>query len=156
MRGIVREGEQALRLGKKPSMRRGVLSLLAGVALFCLGLFLHSLPASPASAVPGVTSALAGANVGHVNRVANAPDPVPHGSHPLTPALEFQEPDNGPVNAYLLTMLVFALAYFGASVGWLLMTNARRRQTACCSLFDDRWWLATVPEGPTFLGVFRL
>jgi hypothetical protein len=126
---------------------------LAGVMICCLGLFLHSLPASPASAVP---SALAGANVGHVNRVANAPDPVPHGSYPFTPALELQDTDNGPVNASLLTMLVLALASFGASVGWLLMTNARRRQPACCSLCDDRWWLATVPEGPSLLGVFRL
>jgi hypothetical protein len=135
---------------------QGGLLLLAGVMLCCLGLFLHSLPASPASAVPGVPSALAGANVGHVDREANAPDPVPHGSYPPTPAVEFQEPDNGPVNAYLLTMLVLALASFGASVGWLLMTNARRRQPACCSVVDDRWWLATVAEGPSFLGVFRL
>ena len=124
---------------------------MAGVMICCLGLFLHSLPASPASAVP---SALTGANVEHVNRVTNAPDPVPHGSYPLTPAREFQDTDKGPVNASLLTMLV--LASFGASVGWLLMTNARRRQLACCSLFDDRWWLATVPEGPSLLGVFRL
>jgi hypothetical protein len=129
---------------------------LAGVMICCLGLFLHSLPASPASAVLGVPSALAGANVGHVNRVANAPDPVPDGSYPLTPAVEFQDTDNGPVNAHLLTMLGLALASFGASVGWLLMTNARRRRPACCSVVDDRWWLATVPEGLSFLEVFRL
>ena len=129
---------------------------MAGVMICCLGLFLHSLPASPASAVLGVPSALAGANVGHVNRVANAPDPVPDGSYPLTPAVEFQEPDNGPVNAYLLTMLVLALASFGGSVGWLLMTNARRQGDMCCSLVDDRAWLATVHKGPSFLWVFRL
>jgi hypothetical protein len=129
---------------------------LAGVMICCLGLFLHSLPASPASALPGVPSALAGTNVGHVNRVANTPDPVPHGSYPLTPALEFQDTDNGPVNASLLTMLVLALASFGLSLGWLLMTNARRRQPVCCLLFDDRWRLAAAREGPSFLGVFRL
>jgi hypothetical protein len=134
-----------------------LLLLLVGIMLCCLGVLL-SLPLSApdVSDVPGVSSALAEANVGHVDRVANAPDPVPHGSYPLTPAVEFQEPDNGPVNAYLLTMLVLALSSFGASVGWLLMTNARRRQPACCSVVDDRWWLATVPEGPSFLGVFRL
>jgi hypothetical protein len=131
-----------------------LLLLLVGIMLCCLGVLL-SLPLS-ASDVPGVSSALAEANVGHVDRVANAPDPVPHGTYPLTPAVEFQEPDNGPMNAYLLTMLVLALSSFGASVGWLLMTNARRRQPACCSVVDDHWWLATVPEGPSFLGVFRL
>jgi hypothetical protein len=137
-------------------MRRGDLSLLAGATLFCGGLFLHSLPASLASAVPDVPSALAGANVGHVNRVADAPEPVPHGSYPLTPAVEFQDAGNGPVNAYLLTMLVLALASFRTSVGWLLMTNTRMRQPACCSVVADRWWLATDPEGPSFLGAFRL
>jgi hypothetical protein len=137
-------------------MRRGVLSLLAGVALFCLGLFLHSLPASSTSAVAHVPSSLAGANVGYVNRAANAPEPVPHGSYPITPAAELQDADNGPVNAYLLTMLVLALAPFGEGVGWLLMTNARRRQPACCYVVDDRWWLVTIPKGPSSLGVFRL
>jgi hypothetical protein len=157
MRGTIREGERALHLGKKSRMRRGVLSLLAGLTLLCLGLFLHYLPASPASAVPKVPSALAGAKVGLVNRLADAPEPVPHGSYPLTPAVEFQDAaDNGPVNAYLLTMLVLELASFRASVGWLLMTNTRMHQPACCSVVDDRWWLAAVPEGPSFLGVFRL
>jgi hypothetical protein len=131
---------------------------LAGVMICCLGLFLHFLPVSPASAMPTVPSALAGANVGHVNRVANTPDPVPHGSYPLTltPAVEIQDADIVPVNASLLTMLVLTLASFGASVGWLLMRHARMRQPACCSVDEDRWWSATVPEGPFFLGVFRL
>jgi hypothetical protein len=137
-------------------MRRGVLFLLAGVTLFCLGLFLHSLPTSPASAVLAVPSAPTGANVGHVNRVGDAPEPAPHGSYPLTPAAEFQDTDIGPVNASLLTMLVLAIATFGAGVGWLLMANTRMRQSACCSVVNDRWWLATVPEGPSFLTVFRL
>ena len=122
--------------------------------LCCLGIFL-SLP-EPPSEVPGVSSALAGANVGHVDRGANAPAPLPDGSYPLTPAEVSQEPDELPVNFYLLTMLVLALAYFWASVGWLLQTNARRQGVMCCSLVNDRAWLAAAPEGPSFLGVFRL
>jgi hypothetical protein len=122
--------------------------------LCCLRIFL-SFPA-PTSEVPGVPSALAGANVGHMDRAANAPAPLPDGSYPLTPAEELQEPDKLPVNFYLLTMLVLMLAYFVANVGWLLMTNVRSRQAMCCSLVDDRPWLAVAYEGPSFLGVFRL
>ena len=98
----------------------------------------------------------AGANVGHVDRGANEPAPLPDGSYPLTPAEEPQETDKLPVNFYFLTMLGLALAYFGASVGWVLKTNARRQGVMCCSLVNDRAWLAVAPEGPSFLGVFRL
>jgi ABC-type branched-subunit amino acid transport system permease subunit len=143
-----------LRLAKQPRMQGLILLLLAGVMLCCLGIF-FSLP-TLTSEEPGVPFAVVGTNVGHVDRVASAPAPLPDGSYPLTPAEVPQETDKLPVNFYLLTMLVLALAYFVASVGWLLMTNARRRQPACCSVVDDRWWLATVPEGPSFLGVFRL
>jgi hypothetical protein len=72
------------------------------------------------------------------------------------PAEELQETDAFPVNASVLTMLLQALLYFGASVGWLLMTNARRQGVMCCSLVDYRSWLAVAPEGPSLLGVFRL
>jgi hypothetical protein len=128
------EGEQALRLAKQPRMQGLVLLLLAGVMLCCLGIFL-SLPA-PTSEVPGVPSALAGTNVGHMDRAANAPAPLPNGSYPLTLAEELQETDKLPVNSYLMTTLVLALAYFGASVRWLLMTNARRQRVMCCSLVN--------------------
>ena len=130
------------------------LLLLAGVMLCCLGNFL-SLPA-PTSEVPGVPSALAEANVGHAVGGSNAPPPVPDGSYPLTPAEEPQDTDTPPMNSYHLAMLVLALAYFGASVGWLLMANARRQAVMCCSVFDDRAWLAAAHEGPSFLGVFLL
>jgi hypothetical protein len=133
-------------------MRRVVL-LLAGVMLLCLGNFL-SLPATTASEVldvPDVSSALAGANVGHVDRGANAPAPLPDGSYLLPPAEEVQETDKLPVNAYLLTMLVLANASFGASVVlWLLTTNARR-QRAIYSLGVVRASLTTACEEPSFL-----
>ena len=119
--------------------------------LCCLELLL-SLPSTTSDA----PSALAGVNVGHVDREVVASTPVPGGSYPLAPPEELQETDKLPVNASLLTMLLLALVYFGACVGWLLMTNARRHGVMCCSLVDDRWWLAVTPEGPSLLGVFRL
>jgi hypothetical protein len=152
MRGTLTEGEEALGLGKKPRMRRGVLFLLAGVTLFCLGILLSLL----ATTVCEVPLGGAEANVGHMDRAANAPAPLPDRSYPLTPAEELQELDKLPVSFYLLTMLVLALAYFGASVGWLLMANARRRQAMCCSVVNDRGRLAAAHDGPSFLGVFRL
>jgi hypothetical protein len=125
--------------------------ILAGVLLCCLGLLL-SLPSTTSDA----PSARAGVKVGHMDRGAEASTPVPDGSYPLAPAEELQETDKLPVNASLLTMLLLALVYFGACVGWLLMTNARRHGVMCCSLVDDRSWLAVAPEGPSLLGVFRL
>jgi hypothetical protein len=120
--------------------------------LCCLGIFL-SLPQTTSEA----PSALAGVNVGHnMDRGAGASTTVPDGSYPLATAEDLQETDKGPVKAYLLTMLLLALVYFGACVGWLFMTNARRQGDMCRSLLADRWWLAVVPEGPSLLGVFRL
>jgi hypothetical protein len=133
---------------------QGLILLLAEVMLCCLGIFL-SLPA-PTSEAPGVPSALAGANVGHVDRAANAPTPLPDGSYPLTLAEVPQESDEHPVDFYLLTILQLALAYFVASVGWLLMPNARRQAVMSSSVINDRAWLAAAHKGPSFLGVFRL
>ena len=133
-----------------------LLLLLAGIVLCCLGVLL-SLPltAADVSDVPGVPSALAGANVGHVDRGAKAPAPLPNGSYPLTPAEEPQQTDSHPVNAYLLTMLVLACS-FGSSVLRMLLTNAGRQGAICSWSGDDRAWLAVAHEEPSFLGVFRL
>jgi hypothetical protein len=124
------------------------LFVLAGVMLFCVGVFLLSLPLS----APGVPSALAGE---HVDRAANAPAPLPGGSYPLTLPEEAQEMDSPPVNAYLLTMLVLACS-FGASVLRMLLTNIRRQGAICSWSGHDRRWLYVAYEDPSFLGVFRL
>jgi hypothetical protein len=124
---------------------------LAGVVLFCLGIFLLSLPLS----APHVSSALGGANVEHVERGANAPAPLPDASYPLMPAEEAQQTDSPPVNAYLLTMLLLACS-FGASVLRMLLINARRQGVTCSWIGDNRPWLAVAYEEPSFLGVFRL
>ena len=128
-------------------MRRLVVLPLAGLMLSCLGVFL-SLPAT-GSDVP--SAFVAGADVAHMDRDTNAP--LPDGSYLLTPAEEVQKTDKRPVNVELLTILLLACS-FGASVGWLL-TNARRRG-AICSSGVDLPSLATAPEEPSFLGVFRL
>jgi hypothetical protein len=136
------------------------LLLLAEVVLLCcLGLFLCLLATT--SDVPAVpSSAPAEENVGHVDLGANDPASplVPDGSYLLTPAEEAQETDKDPVNAYLLTMFVLAVAScLGTSVGWLPMTDACRRGTLVCSgVDDDRGWLAAIPENPSLLGVFLL
>jgi hypothetical protein len=133
-----------------------LLLLLAGIMFCCLGVLL-SLPvtAPDVSDVPGVPSALAGANVGHVDRGVGASAPLPDGSYPLTPAEEAQETDRHPVNAYLLTMLLLACS-FGASVLRMLLTNARKQGAICSWSGDDRPWLAVAHREPSFLGVYRL
>jgi hypothetical protein len=133
-------------------VNRFVLLLVsAGIMLCCFGVFLLSLPLT----APHLSSALAGADVEHVDRAANAPAPLGEGSYPLTPAEEAQETDRHPVNAYLLTMLVLAYS-FGASVLRMLLKNARRRGAVCSWSGDDRPWLAVACEEPSLLGVFRL
>jgi len=132
-------------------MNRLVLLVLAGVMLCCLWVFLISLPLTAAH----VFSALAGANVEHVDRGTNAPAPLPpDASYPLMPAEEAQETYRLPVNAHLLTMLVLACS-IGVSVLMMLLTNARREGAICSWSGDDLRWLAVAHEDPSFLGVFR-
>jgi hypothetical protein len=132
-------------------MNRLVLLLLAGVMLCCFGVFSISLPHT----APHVSTALAGANVEHVDRAANAPAPLPDGSYPLTPAEEVQEADRHPVNAYLLTMQVLACS-FGTSVLMVALTNSWRQGAICSWMGDDRGWLAVTHDERSLLGVFRL
>jgi hypothetical protein len=118
--------------------------------LCCLGVLL-SLPVTD----PDVPSALAGTNVGHMDRGANGSAPLPGGSYPLTSAEEPQEADRPPVNTYLLTMLVLACS-FGTSVLMMALTNSWRQGVICSWIGDDRRWLAVAYEEPSLLGVFRL
>jgi hypothetical protein len=151
------ERRKDLLLAKQPRVHRFILLLLlAGFMLCCLGLLLSLPLATPdVSDVSGVSSALAGANVGHLHRGANAPAPLPNASYPHTPAEEVHRTDKGPVNAYFLTMLVLALS-FGASVLSMATNDSRRRAASCLWGVEDRPWLAATYEGPSFLGVFRL
>ena len=153
MRGTLREGERALHLGKKPRMRPGVLFLLAGVTLFCLGTLLCLL----ATTVSEVPFGAAGADGGLVDGEALAPL-AEFGSHPLTPAEDDGDTDERPVNASVLTMLVLAGASLGFSFLWLLTTSALRRGAIRPSwgAEEDRGWSAGAHDGLSFLGVFLL
>ena len=128
-----------------------LLLVLAGIMLCCFGVFSISLPHS----APDVPSALAGANVGHVDREAGTSAPLPDESYLLTPAEEVRETNRLPENAYLLTMLLLACS-FGASVVRTRLTSAGRQGATCSWIGDDRVWLAVACEEPSFLGVFRL
>jgi len=134
-------------------MPQGVLFLLAGVTLFCLGILL-SLLASTVSEVP---FAAAGADVGQVAEEALAPL-AEYGSLPLTPAEEAGETDERPVNASVLTMLMLAGACSGVSILWLATMSARWRGAIRSSwgAEGDRRWSAGANDGLSFLGVFLL
>jgi hypothetical protein len=153
MRRTLTEGELALGLGKKPRMRRGVLFLLAGVTLFCLGILL-SLLATTVSEVP---FGAAGADVAQVAGEALAPL-AEYQSQPLTLAEEAGDTDERPVNASVLTMLMVGGACSGVSILWLATTSAWRRGGAHPSwgAEGDRRWSAGADDGLSFLGVFLL
>jgi hypothetical protein len=140
-----------VRIAKQPRVNRFLLLVLAGVMLCCVGVLLLSLPLT----APHVSSALAGANVEHVDRAANAPAPLGDASYPLTPAEEVQDKNSPPVNASLLSMLVLACS-FGASVLRTLLTNARREGAICSWCGNDRGGSTVDHEDLSFLGVFRL
>jgi hypothetical protein len=67
-----------------------------------------------------------------------------------------EEADEDPVNAGLLTMLLLAATFLGASLGWLL-TNAQGQGALCFSCLGVGEVLGRAREDYLpFLGVFRL
>ena len=126
-----------------------LLLLLAGVMLCWLGIFL-SLPASATD----LSSAYAEAEAAQeVDGGVNAPSP--DGSYPITPAEELQETDKRPISAHLLTMLLLVIVSLGASLLWMLMSNALR-QGAIGFSGVLRASSTTAREEPSFLAVFLL
>ena len=129
-----------------------ILLLLAGVSLCCLGIFL-SLPAS-ATELPSAYAGAEAAQEEEVDGGANAP--LPDGSYPPPPpAEEVNETDKRPISDHLLTMPVLMIVSLGASLLWLLMSNALR-QGAICSSDVLRASLTISCEEPSFLAVFLL
>jgi hypothetical protein len=92
------------------------VSVVVAVLLLCLGfsLTLLSLPARGSQD----TSTLGRANVLSLDQVANVNAPPLDGSY--YPFALAEEADDETVNAELLTMLLLAASFFGASTGWLL------------------------------------
>ena len=118
-----------------------LILLLARVMLCCLGVLLF-LPATTASDVSGVPSALVGVNVGHVDRGANTPAPLPpnDGSYPLMLAEVPRETDKGSVNASILTMLVLMVASWGRAFYGCSQTLLGEELSAPGALTIVRGW----------------
>jgi CDGSH-type Zn-finger protein len=128
---------------------RGSFHLLVGVMLWCLLPFFITITIT--SEVPEAPSALSGTD-DYVGDDAHLPD----GIYLTMSADVVQEVGKRPVNAPLLLQLVLTTT-FGASVLWLLTTNARKRGAVCaCGVEEDRPWLAATHEAVPFLGVFLL
>src|SRR5215204_6372027 len=111
---------------------RGV-SVVVAVVLLCLGvcLTLLSLPAIRSQD----PSAFEMANVLPVDQGANRDAPPLDGTY--YPFALTEEADEDPVSAGLLTMLLLAATFFGASVvGWLL-TNAQGQGALYFSSLGD-------------------
>jgi hypothetical protein len=126
------------------------------VLLLCLGfsLILLSLPAR-GSLDP---STLGMNNVLPADQVANVNAPPLEGTHHPFPFALAEEAEDEPVNTGLLTMLLLAASFFGASVvGWLL-TNAQRQGALCffCLGVVGEELGSVREEYLPFLGVFRL
>jgi hypothetical protein len=132
-------------VGKRTGSRRGDLLdlLLAGIAVFCLGILLSFL-ATAATTTTEVFFAPAQTAVGNVDREALVRLDKDATSAPLsTPAAqEGRQTEEGPLRASLLTMLVVAVSPFFTSGLSLLATN--------CSLKGG------VSHSLALLGVFLL
>jgi hypothetical protein len=131
---------------------RGV-SVVVAVVLLCLGvcLTLLSLPAR-GSQDP---SALGMANGLPVDQGANRDAPPLDGTH--YPFALAEEADEDPVSAGLLSMLLLAASFFGASVVVWLHTNAQGQGALCFSSLGVGEVLGLAREDYLpFLGVFRL
>jgi hypothetical protein len=146
-----REGEEALRVGKRPGSRRGadLLDLpLAGIALFCLGILLSFL----ATAATGGSSAPARTALGNVDGEALARLDK-EASYPLTPAVqEARETEELSVRAFLLmSMLVVAVSsFFWRSGSSLLAANSSLKRGVSHSLgVLGGSWAAAVGERPS-------
>ena len=129
--------------------------LLVGLALFCLGILLSFL----ATATTGGSSAPAGKALGDVDGEALVPLDKDATSAPLnTPALqEARETEEGPLRAFLLTMLVVAVSPFFRSGLVLLARNSSSKGGVSHSvgLLLGGLWAAGCGEA-SFLGVFLL
>jgi hypothetical protein len=126
------------------------------LVLLCLGfsLTLLSLPAKGSQEDP---SALGMADMLTVDEGANGNAPPLDGTYySFAPFALAEEAEEDPVNAGLLTMLLLAASFFGASVGWLL-PNAQGQGALGFSSLGIGGMLGSAREDYLpFLGVFRL
>jgi hypothetical protein len=129
------------------------VSVVMVVLLLCLGfcLILLSLPAIRSQD----PSALRMNNVLPVDPAGSVNAPQLDGTY--YPFALAEEADKEPVNSGLLTMLLLAVSFFGASTGWL-RTNAQGQgalRFSCLGVVGEVLGSAREEYLP-FLGVFRL
>jgi hypothetical protein len=146
-------------LGKRQGGRKGadlLDLLLAGLALFCLGILLSFL-AIAASTTTEVSSAPAGKPLGNVDGEALARLDK-EASYPLsTPAMqEARQTEEGPLRASLLTMLVVAVSPFFRSGLVLVARNSSLKGGVSNSLGVLQGLSAGANGGASVLGVFLL
>jgi len=128
--------------------------LLAGIALFCLGILLSFLATATTTEV---SSAPAGKAFANVDGEALARLDKEASGSLTTPAVqEAREMEEGPLRASLLTMLVVAVSSFFTSGLSLLATNSSLKRGVSCFLgvFGGLW--AAGCGGASLLGVFLL
>ena len=130
---------------------RGV-SVVVAVVLLCLVVCLTLLSLlARGSQDP---SALGMNNVLPVDQAANGNAPPLEGGY--YPFAQAEEAEEEPVNAGLLTMLLLAVSFFGATTRWL-RTNAQGQGALSFSSFGVGEVLGSAhKEYLPFLGVFRL
>ena len=120
--------------------------LVAVAVLLCIGVFLPSL--GNESEAPG---SLKGAHYSQADQGSNGGGHPPTGSHLTAIGEEAKDGDKGPVNAGLLTELIFV--FFGAIFGWLLSNNPGTFRSSSIT-YPPSFVIAC--EDVPFLGVFRL
>jgi hypothetical protein len=124
-------------------------SLVAVAAFLCLlGVLLHS-----SATGPEVPATLTMADSFQMGQGANGEEHPLNGSFLAVPGEEAENNEKGPVNAGLLTALLFAF-YFGMAVGWPL-ANGGGHQPLCSSSGAPRL-LFVPPQNSPSLSVFRL
>jgi len=144
-------------VGKRTGSRRADLLdlLLAGLALFCLGILLSFLATATTTEVSSAPAQKAVANVDGEALVQLPKDAT---SAPLTtPAVqEGRQTEEGPLRASLLTMLVVAVSPFFRSGLSLLARNCSLKGGVRHSLGLLGGSSAGASGGASFLGVFLL
>jgi hypothetical protein len=125
-------------------------SLVAVAALLCL---LGALLSSSATG-PEVPATLTTADSVQMGQGANGDEHPLNGSFLAVPGEEAENDDKGPVNAGLLTALLFAF-FFGMVVGWPLAKGGGH-QAFCSSGVALRLLVFVPRQNSPSLGVFRL
>jgi hypothetical protein len=132
--------------------------LLAGVAVFCLGILLSFLATATTTTTTEVSSAPAGKAVANVHGEALVQLAKDATSAPLTTLAvqEARQTEEGPLRASLLTMLVVAVSPFFTGGLSSLATNSSLKRGVMWSFGFLRGSSVADCRGATVLGVFLL